>query len=266
MIDISPYTNNIATILDYHNFDSSKVKELPKKTIIRISGLAGAGKGTISKLLCNKIGLTNLETSYILRSATWIYENLGLEFNDHNTAKVFDQIEISLPHKSLEFRWQDQLLSDKELRSNLVQENVARNSGNPFFRSQYYSKISYVLNNLINSPVILDGRGFNTPYINQAKEDGFNVICFFFWVSNESNFNRYKSAFLERNNLLEINSLTKDQIKSEFKKNILDRNYQDYVNAEENNLGAIIPDSFLVDTSELNPDQVLEIVLNKIFE
>jgi CMP/dCMP kinase len=266
MIDISPYTNNVATILDYQPFDSTKIKELPKKTIIRISGLAGSGKGTISKLLCNKIGLTNLETSYILRSATWIYESLKLEFNDENTTKVFEQIEISLPGKSLEFRWQGKLLTDNELRSNLVQENVARNSGNPFFRSQYYSKISYVLNNLISSPVILDGRGFNTPYINQAKLDGFNVICFFFWVSDEANYNRYKSAFLERNKISQIDEEVEGKIKSEFKKNILDRNYQDYINAEENNLGAIIPGSYLVDSSKHNPDQVLEIVLNKIFE
>jgi CMP/dCMP kinase len=266
MINISPYNNNVATILDYQPFDLSKIKELPKKTIVRISGLAGSGKGTISKLLCNKIGLTNLETSYILRSATWIYENLGLEFNDENSAKVFDQIEISLPSKSLEFRWKGELLTDKKLRSNLVQENVARNSGNPFFRSMYYDKISFVLNNLISSPVILDGRGFNTPYINQAKIDGFNVICIFFWVNDEANYHRYRSAFLERNKISEVNDTIENQIKSEFQKNILDRNYQDFINAQENNLGAIIPDSFVIDTSRLNPEQVLEIVLNKIFE
>lgn len=266
MIDITPYTNDVATVLDYQHFDSSKIKELPKKTIIRISGLAGSGKGTISKLLCNKIGLTNLETSYILRSATWIYENLGLEFNDDNMTKVFDQIEIALPGKSLEFRWKGKLLSDTELRSNLVQENVARNSGNAFFRSQYYNKISYVLNHLISSPVILDGRGFNTPYINQAKLDGFNVICFFFWVNDEVNYNRYKSAFLDRNKLTHFDDQVEEQIKSEFKKNILDRNYQDYINAEVNNLGSIIPGSYLVDSSKYNPEQVLEIVLNKVFE
>jgi CMP/dCMP kinase len=266
MIDISPYPNNIATVLDYQSFDSTRIKELPKKTIVRISGLAGSGKGTISKLLCDKISLTNLETSYILRSATWIYEKLNLEFNDENTAKVFDQIEISLPSKSLEFRWKGDILTDKELRSNLVQENVARNSGNPFFRSQYYDKISFVLNNLINSPVILDGRGFNTPYISQAKKDGFEVICIFFWVSDESNYKRYRTAFLKRNKISEVNNSIEAEIKAEFKKNILDRNYQDYLNAEENNLGAIIPDSYIIDTSNLNPDQVLEIVLNKVFE
>lgn len=267
MIDISPYPNNIATVLDYQAFDQSKIKELSKKTIIRISGLAGSGKGTISKLLCQKINLINLETSYILRCATWIYESLGLEFNDENTKKVFDQIEINLPGQSLEFQWNEALLSDQELRSNLVQQNVAHNSGNPFFRARYYDKISYILNNLISAPVILDGRGFNTPYLNQAKNDGFTIIYFFFWVNDESNYERYKTAYLERNKIEEIvNEGIENQIQLEFKKNILDRNYQDYVNAKENNLGAIIPESYIVDTSNLDPNQVLEIVLNKIFE
>lgn len=265
-IDISPYPNNIATVLEYQPFDLGKIRELPTKTIIRISGLAGAGKGTISKLLCDKLDLINLETSYILRSATWIYESLGLEFNDDNTAKVFEQIEISLPNKSLEFRWKGVLLTDKELRSNLVQQNVARNSGNPFFRSQYYAKISFVLNNLINSPVILDGRGFNTPYINQAKKDGFDILCFFFWVSDESNYERYRSAYAKRNKITEITQQIELGIMIEFKKNIQDRNYQDYINAEENNLGAIIPESYVVETSNLNPEQVLEVVVNMIFD
>ena len=265
-IDIAPYPNGIATVLEYNQFDFDKIRELPTKTIIRISGLAGSGKGTISKLICDKLGLINLETSYILRTATWIYESLGLKFNDENTVAVFDQIEISLPDKSLEFRWKGELLTDSELRSNLVQQNVARNSGNAFFRSQYYSKISFVLNNLINSPVILDGRGFNTPYINQAKKDGFEIICLFFWVSDESNYERYELAYLDRNRLTDESEELERKIKAEFKKNIQDRNYQDYLNAEENNLGAIIPSSYVIDTSDLNPEQVLEVVLNKVFE
>ena len=265
-IDIAPYPNGIATILNHKPFDITKIQPLPQKTIIRISGLAGSGKGTISKLICDRLGLINLETSYILRTATWIYESLGLEFSDENTTKVFEQIEISLPNKSLEFRWKSQLLSDKELRSNTVQQNVARNSGNAFFRAQYYSKISFVLNNLINSPVILDGRGFNTPYINQAKTDGFNVICLFFWVSDESNYKRYERAYLDRNRLTDASEELELEIKAEFKKNIQARNYQDYLNAEENNLGAIIPNSYVIDTSDLSPNEVLEVVLNKVFE
>jgi cytidylate kinase len=266
MIDISPYSNGIAKVLEYQSFDMSKIKDLPSKTIIRISGLAGAGKGTISKLLCDKLNLVNLETSYILRTATFIYETLKLDYSEENTQKVYDQIEITLPGKALEFRWKGQLLSDKEIRSNIVQENVARYSGIPYFRELYYNKISYILNNLISSPVILDGRGFNTPYINQAKLDGFNVVCLFFWINDQSNFNRYQCAYLKRHSITSQTPKIEQEIKSEFKKNIQDRNYQDYLNAEENNLGAVIPESFVINTSELNPEQVLEVVLSKIFE
>ena len=93
----------------------------------------------------------------------------------------------------------------------------------------------------------------------------YNIIYLFFWVDDESNYDRYKKAFLSRNNLTETSQDLEKQIKLEFKKNIQDRNYQDYLNAKENDLGAVTKDSYIIDTSKINPDQVLEIVLNKIF-
>jgi cytidylate kinase len=267
MIDLSPYPNNIGKILNPqpHQF------QLDKKTIIRIFGLAGAGKGTLAKQLVDYYNIDNLETSYILRSATYIYLQLSLDFNDKNTKQVFEQIEVTFSEKKLHFSWiksekEKITLSDKELRSNEVQAKVAIFSGNPEFRSQYYYKINYVLNNLIDCAVILDGRGSNTPYLNQAEADGFRIIRVFLWASESSNYQRYKTAYKIRNNLNNLPWTDEDEVKcqGEFKTNISDRNIQDYENAVSNNLGLLTPETGIIDTSELTPIQVLQIAVDFI--
>ncbi len=271
MIDLSPFPNNVGTILTNYSFDSSSSNlkfTLPTKTILRIYGIAGAGKGTLAQKLTNYFGITNLETSYILRSATYIYQTLGLEFNDQNTDAVFDQIIIKLPSKNLQFFWniKDEVkeLTDIELRSNLVQQNVSIYSGNPYFRTKYYNKINYILNNLISSAVILDGRGSNTPYLNQAEQDGFNVIRLFLWSNDEVNYNRYKSAYLVRHNLSVLDQEQEQTCYIEFQKNIAQRNLQDYNNAVANNMGTLSQDTGIIDSSYLSPDQVFCTALNFI--
>ena len=265
MIDLSPYPNNIGKILN----PEANQFQLDKKTIIRISGLAGAGKGTLSKQLVDFYELGNLETSYILRSATWIYLQLGLEFTKDNTDKVFEQIHINYNNKELFFVWNkidgSKIgLSDVELRSNQVQAKVSIFSGDPYFRIKYYNKINYILNNLIDSAVILDGRGFNTPYLNQAKEDGFKVIEIFLWSSEVSNYNRYKAAYVKRNMITSWTITDEENCKLEFKTNISDRNVQDYKNSLVNDLGALTHNAGIIDTSDLSPIQVLQVAVDFI--
>jgi cytidylate kinase len=267
MIDLSPYPNNLGKIL---NPQPSQF-ELETKTIVRIFGLAGAGKGTLAKQLVDYYNIDNLETSYILRSATHIYLELGLEFNDQNTKKVFDQIQINFLKRKLEFFWLQSTgniieLTDLQLRSNQVQAKVAIFSGDPFFRNQYYQKINYILNNLIDKAVVLDGRGSNTPYLNQAENDGFKVIRLFLWADQESSYQRYKTAYHQRNNILGLAWLAEhdSKCKAEFQTNIADRNIQDYENAVSNNLGLLTPTTGIIDTSNLTPIQVLQVAVNFI--
>jgi cytidylate kinase len=263
MIDLSPYPNNIGKILN----PEPRQFDLDKKTIIRIFGLAGAGKGTLAKQLVDYYNIDNLETSYILRSATYIYLQLGLEFNDENTIRVFQQIEVTFKDKKLNFKWIKNeynkiYLDDSELRSNQVQEKVAIFSGNPLFRSEYYEKINYVLNNLIDCAVILDGRGSNTPYLDQAEADGFKIIRIFLWATESSSYQRYQSAYKLRNKFL--NSEDEVKCRAEFKTNIANRNIQDFENALSNDLGLLTPETGIIDTSDLTPIQVLQIAVDFI--
>jgi cytidylate kinase len=267
-IDLSPFPNNIAKVLEYKSFDISKFQMDNSKRIIRISGIAGSGKGTISKKLSQLLDIGHLETSTILRAATFIYKTMGLEHTNENTENVFGQISLRYDEKELQIFWREQLLTNLELRSNIVQQNVAVLAGDSYFRSCYYDKVCWLIENCIHESVILDGRGFNTPYLKMAENLGFEVIKLFFWVSEEANYERYRTAYIGRNDidesLLESDSKLETTIKTEFQKNMIDRNYQDYLNDLKNNLESITSDSSVVNTSELSPDQVLELVLSLI--
>ncbi len=261
-IDLTPFPNNIGHILvpqidrqTYTNFDFT----IPTKTIIRLYGTVGAGKGTLAKGLMSNFDLTNLETSYILRSCTWIYEQLSLEFDDSNTDLVYNQLQIKLDNKALTFFWKGNQLTNTELRSDIVDQKVPIYSGNPYFRSLYYDRINYILNNLVSTPVILDGRGSNTPYLNMAEKDGFKIFRFFLWVNRSVAYQR----FLSRLGIIET-EISKNQLQVNFQKNVIDRDMQDYNNIISNNLGTISADTGIIDTSYLAPEEVLHVATNFI--
>ena len=266
-LDLSPFPNNVGTILNSTSIDIEKhlITDIPKKTIIRIYGVVGSGKGTLAKQLCQNYPFTNLETSNILRSATWIYKTLNLEFSKENTDKVFDQIDIKIEGKKLIFFWNKQdkqiKLESVELRSNVVDQYVSTLSGDPYFREKYYNKINFILENLVDSPVILDGRGCDTPYLREAEKNNFKVIRIFLWVNEEISYDR----FLSRLNITETIE-TKSSLKLKFTENVLNRDKKDYENVISNNLGTISADTGIIDTSHLSPEQILEITLGFIVE
>jgi cytidylate kinase len=259
-LDLSPFPNGVGQLLDYQPFNSKNKKQLDTKTIIRIYGVVGAGKGTLANLLVDELDLINLETSNILRAGTWIYENLGLEFNNKNTDQVFEQIEIKLNDQNLEFFWNDERLTKAELRSEIVDQKVSMYSGDPYYRLKYYERINFILDNLIKKPVILDGRGSNTPYLNNAEESGFKVYRLFLWVNKEKAFER----FLARKEIT-LNEENKNELQAEFEKVVIERDLKDYKNILSNNLGTISSDTGIIDTSDLEPNQVLETALNFIY-
>jgi cytidylate kinase len=264
-LNLSPFPSNIGKILEYKPFDFTsrdfKNLEIPTKTIVRLYGVVGSGKGTLAGELCRVCPFTNLETSNILRSATWIYKQLELDFDDRNTDLVFSQVELQLVAGCLQFFWKGNKLGISELRSSEVDQSVSIFSGNSHFRQLYYDKINYILENLIDSPVILDGRGCSTPYLQRAEKNGFKIIRIFLFVNKEVSYDRY----LSRLGKVE-NESNKSELQAGFVKKVLDRDQQDYQNTLSNNLGTISPDTGIIDTSNLSPEQVLETAIRFVAE
>ena len=60
---------------------------MSKVPVITIDGLSGAGKGTVSKMLCNELGWNILDSGALYRTLTFLIEKKGISINDFSKKK-----------------------------------------------------------------------------------------------------------------------------------------------------------------------------------
>jgi len=262
---VSIYPNNIAKKLEYseYNFDNIEFlkSKLPKNLIIRIYGFAGVGKGTVSKMLSQALDIANVETSFILRCATYIYQDLGLELNNQNTDLVFSKMKVWVDSQSLKFEYKDKPLTSIELKTPQVDQQVPIVAQNQYIRDKFDDYLDNLVKDM-QKAFISDGRGSHEPYLVKAEERGQLVIRILLDASDEVKAERYLAAFIAKNP--EANKQTQIQVLEEFKNTIIARNNKDAQNIIEKNLGLISSDSGLIDTSNFTTNQVLETALDFI--
>lgn len=262
---MSIYPANIAKKLEYQLFNLENITDLrnslPQNLIIRIYGFAGVGKGTISKMLSDALGVANLESSFILRCATYIYLDLKLELDDDNTDLVFSKMKVWMDDKALNFEYNGISLTAKVLKTPEIDRNVAIFAQNQHIRNKFDDYLDCLVKES-KKPFIADGRGSHEPYLVKAEQRGQPIIRILLDASDEVKAERYLASYLIKNPQAKKEEQAK--ILEEFKNTILVRNDQDAKNIIEKNLGLISTDSGLIDTSDLNPNQVLETSLNFI--
>ncbi len=66
------------------------------KDVITIDGPSGSGKGTVSKLLSERLGYSYLDTGALYRAVAWKVRKDGVDTDDHGLLKkLLDEIEIN---------------------------------------------------------------------------------------------------------------------------------------------------------------------------
>ena len=266
------YPKNIGILLSKNSFDFEKLdflkSNLSKTVIIRVYGLAGVGKGTLSENLSNILEIPNLESSMILRAATFGYLKLKLELNQQNTKKIFDKISIQIVENCLEFSFEGQVLDKKDLKAPEIDKNVTDFSSNVFIRQKFDETLDELVQETFKTACVADGRGALEPYLLKAEKLGFTVIRILLDSSDEIKAQRYYGSFIKNKKSKNPNFVEEIEHKVEFLKefehNIVKRNNKDIQNILEKDLGLISLDSGLIDTSNLSPQEVLEIALGFI--
>ncbi len=269
---MSVYPKGIATNLTKTSFSKEKIKKLkntlPKNLIIRVYGLAGVGKGTLSQMLSETLDIPNLESSLILRCATYIYEKLQLDLTNLNTDKVFNEMDIYVVDGKLKFGLDGEEIKKDKLKNPFIDAHVTKYSTDLYVRQKFDEALDDLVQRVLDSACVADGRGSHEPYLVNAENHGFRVIRILVDTDRKIKAERYYDNYLKNKKKEDPNyqdtNQEKKQILEEFKETIIARDEKDIKNIKEKGIGLISKDSGFIDSSYMTPQEVLETALNFI--
>jgi len=231
---------------------------LNHKTILRLFGTVGAGKGTISNRLSDFFDIPAVDSGAIWRSVTYGYlQDPSLDISSENNSQLFKRISMKPEGNSFVIYFDNKLLTNDDLRNKSVDSKV---SAVAEYRDTYDEFLSDFLDEY-NESVVLDGRAGETRYIKHAREVGYTIIKIYLFSSIEAAAHRRALEYQKRNPNIEFESALQ-----EISDNIQWRDETDYNRAkEQDHMGWVDDATFALDTTDLTIDEVFETVLWRIY-
>lgn len=254
--------------LDKTNFPieiSTLKNKIPAKTIISIFGLAGVGKGTLSQMLAQKLGIPNLDTGKIWRALTYIYTSLNLEINNENSDLVFENLSVLVEGGELKFQFQGKILAHTDLKNGLIDSKVSLIAKDDYTHQKFFQKCLEIYQSIGNMAFVRDGRGANPKDIKLAENAGFKIVRIMLDCSDETKWKRYyQNIFINKrgnNSNLEDSPELQQKLQKEFQINILERNERDIDSQIKLGNGLITENTAVIINDNMNPQEVLDTVL-----
>lgn len=216
--------------------------------IVAIDGPAGTGKGTITKLVSEELGLINIDTGAMYRCVTLDMINKGISLDDLNSInEILNKIKIDIENVDGNLRF---LLNGIEVTNDIRTQKV----------NELVSQVSHIPTvrvNMVNlqrkmaegKMVIMEGRDIGTNVFPNA-----DVKIYLDATTEERAKRRYKQ---EQKNGSDITY-------EEVLKNVIFRDEND----KNSNIAPLkqADDAVLVDTTELTIEQVRKKVISIIKE
>lgn len=213
--------------------------------IIAIDGPAGTGKGTISKLISERLGFIYVDTGAMYRAITlkMLRENIKIDELDKiekllNTTKIdFKNIQIN-ENETMQRVYLDEEDVTELIRMPNVNENVSPYSAVKIIRAKMVE-----LQRLIaeGKDVIMEGRDITTVVFPNAE------IKIYLTASAEERAKRRYEELIEKD------------VETTYEETLESINKRDY-NDMHKEVGALMiaPEAIVVDTSELSIEEVYE--------
>lgn len=219
--------------------------------IVAIDGTAGSGKGTVTKLVAEKLKMINIDTGIIYRSITYalINNNISIE-NSEKIESLLQKIDITIEYDDNN---QKAILNNIDITSNIrtneVNSLVSKVAGLKIVRD----KATDIIRNIAaiyfekDIPIIMEGRDITTVVFPNAE------VKIYMDASLEARVNR------------RIKQNTENGIEStyeEIEENIKFRDYNDM----HHEFGALkqAEDAIYLDTTELTISEVVEKIIDII--
>lgn len=225
-----------------------------KNFIITIDGPAGSGKTTIAKILSAKLNFLLLESGSLYRTVTYLWLKCPQPLNEFlkNLKKFFEQeIKIKLLPSGTNIYLGNKLLKD-ELKSKEVEDKVSEISTIKevrFFLTEFMRNLINI-NIKNNKNLIAEGRDMGNVVFPEAD------LKIFLTAKEEIRVQRRYKEIIDR----EKRELSYEEVLNNIK-------FRDKLDSERSIAPLIIPDgAYVIDTSYLTPEQIIEKILQKLKE
>ncbi|MBI4850108.1 MAG: (d)CMP kinase [Nitrospirae bacterium] len=138
------------------------------KNVITIDGPSGSGKGTISKLLANRLGYRYLDTGALYRAVAWKVREDNINLDDENALRnLLENIRIELDSNRISVDGTD---VTSEIRTAEIGELSSQVSAIPVVRAGLFS----IQRNLcLQGKVVIEGRDTGTTIFPEAENKFF---------------------------------------------------------------------------------------------
>ena len=212
---------------------------------IAIDGPAGAGKSTVAKLISEKLGINYLDTGAMYRSIAYALINKGIDPEDAVAVKDhLDEVDIEVKYiKRVQHMYLDGKDISKLIRTNEISMGASNVSKIPEVRLKLIEMQQEIARNF---DIVMDGRDICTYVLPDADHK------FFITASVDERARRRFKELPEGSNLT-FEEIREDIIKRD--KNDSEREFMPLKQAE---------DAVLVDTTDMNIDEVIVFVLKEI--
>ncbi len=212
---------------------------------IAIDGPAGAGKSTVAKLISEKLGINYLDTGAMYRSIAYALINKGIDPEDAVAVKDhLDEVDIEVKYiKRVQHMYLDGKDISKLIRTNEISMGASNVSKIPEVRLKLIEMQQEIARNF---DIVMDGRDICTYVLPDADHK------FFITASVDERARRRFKELPEGSNLT-FEEIREDIIKRD--KNDSEREFMPLKQAE---------DAVLVDTTDMNIDEVIDFVLKEI--
>lgn len=267
----SVYPDNIGFKLTRKDFSISpsfKKNNLPKKTIIRIYGLSGVGKGRLSANLSSALNIPNLDTGKVFRAVCYVYIDQKFEeINPDNTLKVFNSLSFKIVNNQLQILYKNKELTTANLKSTIIDANITNYSKHPNLRQQTYDLILNLIVNKIDTACLTDARGASEDYIDKAEAMGYKIIRILVDVDFDTKLSRYyeENKYAKERELgrtLRVDE--REKLYKQLWKVMKERDSKDLEISKSGQWQLISADSAILDTGEYNIQDGFHLVLNYI--
>jgi cytidylate kinase len=270
---MSYYPQNIGIQIPKSQLTTDQIEyiktHLPAKTILRIYGLGGVGKGTLSKNLASFFNLPDIDSGLLWRAVTYIILEANEVYSDALIETIFANLKCSLVDLKLQISYQNRLLQTHELRSPMVDMNVASFSKIEYARTQFYKAVTTFILQQLHTGCILDGRSPYTPYIRAAEAEGFKIIRILLDTDIDIKAQRRFQEYLQRMGKTEAdfteNPNARKELFQDCKQKMIARDQQDINTGVSQNMGLVSKDTGIIDTTHLTIEEVFQTALSFIF-